>query len=391
MSETVCLVSAVRTPIGDFGGCLRSLKPIDLMQLVIKEAMARARAAPANIDQVIVGNCFAPLEQNIARISSLLLGLPYETPGHIINCACSSGMQAIITGAMAIALGNAGVVVAGGVESMSNAPYILDSARWGQRLRHLQGKDLIWASMQEYPVGGGMGVAAERLADKYGLTRHDLDELAVSSHRRAARAIEEERFQREIVPVQVSAGKGKTVVVDTDEHPRGDTTMEALAPLKAAFKEGGVVTAGNASSLNDGAAAVVIASERRAKELGLPILARLRAHSFVAVDPHLVGIAPIPAIKRLLDLSGYSLGDIQLFEINEAFASYYLSCERELGLDREITNVNGSGISLGHPVGCTGCRILVTLYYEMDRQGLERGIASLCAGGGVGTGILLER
>lgn len=391
MLETVCLVSAVRTPIGDFGGSLRAVKPLDLMQIVIKEAMNRAGASAAHIDQVIVGNCFAPLEQNIARISSLLLGLPHETPGHTINCACSSGMQAVITGAMAIAQGNADVVVAGGVESMSNAPYILESARWGQRLRHLQGKDLIWSAMQEYPVGGGMGVAAERLADKYGLTRHDLDELAVTSHRRAVRAIEEMRFQREIVPIEVSAGKSKKVLVERDDHPRSDTTMEALATLKPAFKDGGVVTPGNASSLNDGAAAVLIASERRAKELGMPILARVRAHSFVAVDPHLVGIAPIPAIRRLLECTGYSLGDVQLFEINEAFASYYLSCERELGLNREITNVNGSGISLGHPVGCTGCRILVTLYYEMERQGLERGIASLCAGGGVGTGIFLER
>lgn len=391
MSEAVCLVSAVRTPIGDFGGSLRSLQPLDLMQTVLKEAITRARIAAEHVDQVIVGNCFAPLDQNIARISSLLLGMPYETPGHLINCACSSGMQAVITGSMAIAQGHADIVAAGGVESMSNAPYILDSARWGQRLRHLQGKDLIWSAMQEYPVGGGMGVAAERLAEKYALTRGDLDELAVSSHRRAVRAIEEKRFQREIVPVEVSAGRGKTVVVDTDEHPRKDTTMEALATLKPAFKDGGVVTPGNASSLNDGAAAVVIASERRARDLGLPILARLTAYSFVAVDPHLVGIAPIPAIKQLLDRTGYSLGDVQLFEINEAFASYYLSCERELGLNREITNVNGSGISLGHPVGCTGCRILVTLYYEMERQGLERGIASLCAGGGVGTGIFLER
>lgn len=391
MQEAICLVSAVRTAIGDFGGALLALKPLDLMQKVIKEVIDRINLAPSEINQVAVGNCMAPVEQNVARVASLLLGLPYETPGYTINCACSSAMQAVITSAMSIAQGSADVAVAGGVESMSNAPYILDSARWGRRLRHFEGTDLIWKAMQEYPVGGGMGLAAERLAEKYGLTREELDQLAVSSHQRAVRAIQEKRFQREIVPVEVPARKGKTVTVDTDEHPRGDTTVEALARLKPAFKENGVVTAGNASSLNDGAAAVVLASERRAKELQLPILAKIKAHSIVAVDPHLVGTAPVPAIQHLLRQSGMTLRDVQLFEINEAFASYYLSCERELNLDREITNVNGSGISLGHPVGCTGCRILVTLYYEMERQDLATGIASLCAGGGVGTGILLER
>ena len=391
MLESVCLVSAVRTPLGDFGGSLRPLKPLDLMQRVMAEAMIRGKITPPQIDQVIVGNCFAPLEQNVARVASLLLGLPYETPGYTINCACSSGMQAVINGAMSIAQGHADIILAGGVESMSNAPYIMDTARWGQRLRHLQGIDLIWKAMQEYPVGGGMGLAAERLAEKYNLSREDLDQLSVSSHQRAIRAIEEKRFQREILPLDVPAGRGKTIRVDTDEHPRSDTTMETLALLQPAFKENGVVTAGNSSSLNDGAGAVIIASERRAHELGLPILARITSFSLVAVDPHLVGIASVPAITRALDRSGVSLQDVKLFEINEAFASYYMACEKELDLDREMTNVNGSGISLGHPVGCTGCRILVTLYYEMERQDLSNGIAALCAGGGVGTAILLER
>jgi len=391
MLESVCLVSAVRTPLGDFGGSLRPLKPLDLMQRVMAEAMIRGKITPPQIDQVIVGNCFAPLEQNVARVASLLLGLPYETPGYTINCACSSGMQAVINGAMSIAQGHADIILAGGVESMSNAPYIMDTARWGQRLRHLQGIDLIWKAMQEYPVGGGMGLAAERLAEKYNLSREDLDQLSVSSHQRAIRAIEEKRFQREILPLDVPAGRGKTIRVDTDEHPRSDTTMETLALLQPAFKENGVVTAGNSSSLNDGASAVIIASERRAHELGLPIMARITSFSLVAVDPHLVGIASVPAITRALDRSGVSLQDVKLFEINEAFASYYMACEKELDLDREITNVNGSGISLGHPVGCTGCRILVTLYYEMERQDLSNGIAALCAGGGVGTAILLER
>jgi acetyl-CoA C-acetyltransferase len=267
----------------------------------------------------------------------------------------------------------------------------METARWGQRLRHATALDLIWYGMQEYPVGGGMGLAAERLAERYNLSREDLDGLALASHQRAVRAIVEGRFKREILGVEVPAGKGKTVLVDTDEHPRKDTSMEKLAKLPAAFKEGGVVTAGNASSMNDGAAAVILMSEERAAELGVVPLARIVSYNVTAVDPHLVGIAPVPAIRNALRQGGMALEEIQLFEINEAFASYYLATEKELGLKRDITNVNGSGISLGHPVGCTGCRMLVTLLYEMERQGLSRGVASLCAGGGVGTAIIVER
>lgn len=391
MSRKVYLVSAVRTAIGDFGGGLRSMKPFDLTTRVIKEAVSRAHLEYAQINQVIMGNCFAPLEQNIARISSLLLGMPYEIPGYTINCACSSGMQAVNLGSTYISQGFADVVVAGGVESMTNAPYILDTARWGQRLQHFRGIDLIWVGMQEYPVGGGVGLAAERIAEMYGFTRKEQDELALASHERAVCAIKEGRFKREILPIEVPAGRGKTRSVDTDEHPRADTTVEALGQLKPAFKEGGSVTAGNASSLNDGAAAVVLVSEEKAKALGLPVLAEVKAHSITAYDPHLVGIASVPAIKKVLAQTGLEVKDIDLFEVNEAFASYYLACERELNLNRDITNVNGSGISLGHPVGCTGCRMIVTLYYEMERQNLKRGIAGLCAGGGVGTAVLLER
>jgi acetyl-CoA C-acetyltransferase len=388
--KKVVIASAARTPIGEFGGSLKKVKPIDLVITVMEESLKRAKIEKETLDQVILGNCFAPIDQNIGRVSSLVMGIPYEVPGHTINCACASASQAIISGANAILQGKANIVLAGGVESMSNAPYIMETARWGQRLRHAQTFDLVWKSMQEYPVGGGMGLAAERLVDKYNLTREAQDELALGSHMRAARAIKEERFKREIVPVEI-VRKGKTVVVDTDEHPREDTTMESLGRLGAAFKEGGSVTAGNASGINDGAAAVIIMSEEKAVELGITPLAVIREYSTVAVDPHLVGIAPVPAIREVLDKSGLSVSDIELFEINEAFAAYYLPTEKELGLNREITNVNGSGISLGHPVGCTGCRILVTLLYEMERQGLNLGISSLCAGGGVGTAILVER
>ena len=389
--KEIVIVSAARTPIGDFGGTLKTVMPLDLMKTAMEESIKRAGIKKEEVGSVFVGNCFSPLDQNVARISSLLLGLPYETPGLTINCACASSSQAVIVGANAIALGQADCVLAGGVESMSNGPYIMESARWGQRLRHAQATDLIWKAMQEYPVGGGMGIVAERLAERYGLSREEQDQLAFQSHQRAVRAIKEGRFKREIVPVMLPSKKGKTGEVTIDEHPREDTTLEGLAQLKPAFKEGGTVTAGNASSLNDGAAALILMSAEKAKALGLKPMAAIRSYCSVAVDPHILGIAPVPAIQKILKDTGLALKDIQLFEINEAFAAYYLSCEKELGLNREITNVNGSGISLGHPVGCTGSRILVTLLYEMERQDLKRGIASLCAGGGVGTGILIER
>ena len=387
----VVITSAVRTPIGDFGGSLKPVKPVPLMIKVMEESLKRAQLEKEFIDQVVIGNCFAPIDQNIARLTLLLMGIPYEVPGHTIQCACSSASQAIINGANAIAMGQAQVVLAGGVESMSNAPYIMETARWGQRLRHATSLDLIWFGMQEYPVGGGMGLAAERLAEKYEISREEQDELALSSHQRAVKAIKEGRFKREILPIEVQLSKGRTALVDTDEHPREDTSMEKLSKLPSVFKERGCVTAGNASSMNDGAAAVILMSEEKATDLGVTPLARIRAYNVTAVDPHLVGIAPVSAIRNVLKESGLVLKDIQLFEINEAFASYYLSTEKELGLDREITNVNGSGISLGHPVGCTGCRMVVTLLYEMERQDLSTGISSLCAGGGVGTAILLER
>jgi acetyl-CoA C-acetyltransferase len=391
MPKKVFLVSAVRTPIGVFGGAMRTIKPLDLVHPVILDVLSRAGLQKDQVDQVIMGNCLAPLDQNVARVASLLAGLPYEIPGYTINCACSSAMQGTILGAMTIIQGMADVVISGGVESMSNAPYILESARWGQRLRHMETIDLLWKAMQEYPVGGGMGVAAERLAEKYDLSRQEQDELAAYSHQRAVRAIEEGRFTREIVPVEVPQGKRPAKVVDTDENPRRDISMEKLAKLKPAFQKDGSVTAGNASSLNDGAAALVLASEDKVKALGLKPLAEIKAFSTKAVDPHYVGIASVPAIKDVLEQTGLVLGDVDLFEVNEAFASYYLACEKELGLDREKTNVNGSGISLGHPVGCTGARLIVTLYYELERQGLQLGVAGLCAGGGVGTAVMLER
>jgi len=387
----VFIISAVRTAIGNFGGSLQNIKPLDLIMIVMKESLIRAKLDKEELDQVIVGNCFSPVDQNIARTASLLMGIPDSVPGYTLNCACASSSQAIILGANAIALGQAETILAGGVESMSNAPYILETLRWGQRLRHAQAVDLFWKGMQEYPVGGGMGIAAERLAEKYNISRNEQDELALSSHQRAIRAIKEGRFKKEIVPVEIPLGKGKTREFSIDEHPREDTSLESLSRLVPVFKDGGSVTAGNSSGLNDGASAIIMMSEEKVKERGITPMATIRSYCTVASDPYLVGLAPVPAIKKVLKQTCLSLKDIQLIEINEAFAAYYLACEKELGLNRDIVNVNGSGISLGHPVGSTGCRILVTLLYEMERQGLNLGIASLCAGGGVGTAILVER
>jgi len=389
--KKVLIASAVRTPIGDFGGSMRTLKPVDLCISVMKESLNRAKISEKDVDQVIMGNCFSPLDGNIARLSLLTMGMPHEIPAYTVNNACASSSEAIIVGANAILRGDADIILAGGVESMSNAPFILESMRWGQRLRHGEATDLIWKGMQEYPVGGGMGLAAERLAEKYGISRQEQDELALLSHQRAIRAIKDERFKKEIVPVNAPVGRKKTVEVTTDEHPREDTSMESLSRLKSAFKEDGVVTAGNASGMNDGAAAVILMSDQKAADMGVEPMARIVDYANVAVDPRLVGIAPISAINTILKNRGLGIGDIQLFEVNEAFASYYIACEKDLGLDREITNVNGSGISLGHPVGCTGCRQVVTMLHEMARQDLRLGISSLCAGGGCGTAILLER
>jgi acetyl-CoA C-acetyltransferase len=278
----------------------------------------------------------------------------------------------------------------GGVESMSNAPYILASTRWGQRLRHAQAIDQLWWGMQEDPIMGGMGLAADFLAKQFGVSREEQDELAVLSHERALRAQSNGYFSNEIVPIEVKEGS-KYKIASTDEHPRVDATLDRLGKLTPAFSPEGTVTAGNASSINDGASAIVIATEEACKKYGLKPLARVGPWSIKAVDPKLTGVAPVPAIKEIIQTAGLALSDVGLIEINEAFASYYLACEKELKLNRLKVNVNGSGISLGHPVGATGSRLVVTLVHEMIRQGIDLGLASLCAGGGMGYALLLRR
>jgi len=389
--KDVVIVNGIRTAIGDFGGTLKNVPPLELAQHVIKEVLGRSNVQPEWINKVIFGCCFAPIEQNIARNAAFKVGIPKEVPGFTINSTCGSSLQAVISGAQAIQCGEAELVVAGGVESMSNAPYIMASARWGQRLRHLEAYDLVWRGMQEPFIGVGMGLTAENLAEKYRISRKEQDEFAVLSHRRAAKAMDEGIFKAEITPLEVLQPKKAHAIFDADEHVRREANLEMMAKLSAVFKKDGTVTAGNACGMNDGASALILANLVRAKELGLKPLARIKGYHVVGVDPDFMGIGPVPAIQGVLKKEKLNLSDIDRFEINEAFAAQYLACERELGLDRNKVNIHGNGISLGHPVGATGCRLVVTLLYGMAADGLDLGIASLCAGGGMGFALVLEK
>ena len=386
----VVLTSACRTALGDFGGALRSLSAAQLARLVMEHAI-ESIAEPSIVEKVIFGNCFSPLDQNVARIAAYQAGIPENVPGFTINGTCGSSMQAVISAVQAVQCGEAQGVLAGGVESMSNAPYIVESARWGQRIKHFQGYDLLWKGMQEYPIGVGMGLTAENLAEKYSISREDQDAFAIQSHHRAARAISEGKYKAEIVPVEVPRPKKEPIVFETDEHVRPEITMEQLAKLPPAFKKDGTVTAGNACGMNDAAAAVIVTTLDKALEIGLTPLMLVRGYKVVGVDPNVMGIGPVPAIRGALAQARLDLGDVDRFEINEAFAAQYLACERELGLDRDKVNVHGSGIALGHPVGATGCRLLVTLSHILTSDNLDVGVASLCAGGGMGFAVVLER
>jgi acetyl-CoA C-acetyltransferase len=390
MGRNVFVVSAVRSAIGDFGGIFRSLSPIHLVAPVIRASIERSGLPMDKIGKVILGNTLSPLNPNIARGAAITCGIPSEVPSFSIHCACASAMQALISGASALMMGEAETALVGGVESMSNAPYILASTRWGQRLRHAQALDMLWWGMQEDPIMGGMGLAADFLAKEYRVTREEQDELAALSHQRALTAQAEGYFKNQIVPIEVKEGS-KSKVPSTDEHPRADATFDKLSKLPPAFSSDGTVTAGNASSINDGAAAIVIATDEACEKYGLKPLAKIGPWSIKAVGPKLTGVAPVPAINEIIQTVGLTLSDIGLIEMNEAFASYYLACEKELKLDRLRVNVNGSGISLGHPVGATGSRLVVTLIHEMIRRKVNLGIASLCAGGGMGYALLLRR
>jgi len=389
--KDVVIVSAARTAIGEFGGALKNVGPLALAELVIGEVVQRAKVQTDWIGKVIFGNNMCPLEQNIARLAAYRAGIPEEAPAFTINSTCGSSIQAVISAVQAVQCGEADVILAGGVESMSNAPYLMQTARWGQRLKNLEALDMVWDGMQSPSIGVGMGLTAENIAEKYTISREDQDAFALLSHQRAAKAIEEAKFQSEIVAVAVPQRKKDPLMFDMDEHVRPDLTIDQLAKLKPAFKENGTVTAGNACGINDGAAATIVASREKVLELGLKPLALIRGYDVCGVDPEFMGIGPVPAIRNVLKKSGLALGNIDRFEINEAFAAQYLYCERELRLDREKVNVYGNGIALGHPVGATGCRLLTTLLYGMLADDLNLGIYSLCAGGGMGFAVVLER
>lgn len=390
MQRDVFIVSGTRTPIGDFGGSLSGVSATDLTVLAIQSAVERAGIEKRAVDLVVIGNCFDPVAVNIARIASVNAGLPLETPAFSISATCGSGMQAVASGLSAIREGAAEVVVAGGVESMSTAPFISTSARWGARLRHTELYDLVWKVMQEYSIGVGMGLTAENIATRDAISRKEQDEFALISQNRAMRAIRKGAFREEITPVVLPGKRGENRTFENDEHPREGLTLEKLAALPPAFKKEGSVTAGNSSGLNDGAAAVVLMSGDKVRELGIRPMARILASAVAGVDPNYMGDGPVPATNLVLKKTGLAVKDLDLVEINEAFAAQYLACERALRLDREITNVSGSGIALGHPVGCTGCRLIVTLAYGMKRRSANLGLAALCAGGGLGFAALLE-
>ena len=390
----VVIVSAVRTPIGKFGGGLKDLRAYQLAGVAMEAALARAGVGKGAIDEVIAGDCIqCPDEANTARTAALSIGIPVEVPAYTVQKQCSSSMQALSSARTQILAGDAEIVLVVGVESMSNAPYVLKTARWGQRLNHGELTDTIWELLYS---GSGllgermiMGETAENLARKYNISRRAQDEVALRSNNNAERAVKSGTFREEIVPVSVKTRKGVTVV-DTDEHPRFGLTLAELEGLKPVFRTDGTVTAGNASGINDGAAAVVVTSRGKARELGLMPLGRVVAQTSAGVPPEIMGYGPVPATKKLLARTGVSLREIGLIEVNEAFAAQYLVCEKELGLDRDRVNVNGSGIGLGHPVGCTGIRLVVSLLHEMRRRGERYGLATLCVGGGMGMSTLVE-
>lgn len=386
------IVSACRTPVGSFGGGLKDVSAREMGALVIAEALKRAGIKPDMVDEVIFGCVLqGGLGQNISRQCSLDAGVPVDVPTFTVNKVCGSGLKTVELAAQAIKAGDADIVVAGGTESMSGAFFAMDKARWGYRMGEgkvidMMIKDGLWDAFNNCH----MGITAENINDQWGNTREEQDELALRSQQRATAAINEGRFKDEIVPVVVKTRKGETVF-DTDEFVRPNTTLEGLAKLKGAFKKDGSVTAGNASGINDGAAAVVVMSEKKANELGIKPLAAVLSYASAGVDPKIMGMGPWPSSLKALEKAGLSLDDIDLIEANEAFAAQSVAVAKELKFDINKVNVNGGAIALGHPIGASGARILVTLLYEMQRRNAQKGLATLCIGGGMGTALVVER
>ena len=392
--KEVYLVSMARTAVGSFGGSLKSIPAVELGKIVITEALKRGGVDAKDVNEVFFGNVLqAGLGQNPARQAALKAGLPIETPATTLNKVCGSGLHSVSIAYRTILAGEAECVVAGGMENMSLAPYAVNSARWGARMNNTTMTDVmvndgLWDAFNNYH----MGITAENVAEKYGITREMQDELAARSQQRAVEARDSGRFDDEIVAVTIPQRKGDPIVFNKDEHPRAGTTVETLAKLKPAFKrDGGTVTAGNASGITDGAAAIVVASGEFVKAHGLKPMAKIVATGSVGVDPALMGTGPIPSVRQALKKAGLETKDIDLFELNEAFAAQAAAVNKELGLTPDNVNVNGGAIALGHPIGASGARILVTLCYELARRGGKYGVASLCIGGGMGEALVVER
>jgi acetyl-CoA C-acetyltransferase len=389
----IAITSAVRTAIGKFGGTLVNTPAVDLAAICIREALERSKVRPEEVDEVLIGNVLqAGQGQNPARQAAIKAKIPVTVPATTINKVCGSGLKAITLGAQAIRCEDAHIVVAGGTENMSRAPYLLREARFGYRLGHGELIDsMISEGLSCAMCDIHMGITAENVAEKYGITRAAQDEFAAFSQRRAVAAIVEGKFKREIVPVPIPQKKGEPKMFDTDEYARAETTVESLTKLKPAFKEGGSVTAGNASGINDGAAGVVLMSEENARTRGIEPIGYLRAYASAGVEPSVMGLGPIPAVQKALQKAGLKMSDIELFELNEAFAVQSLAVLSELKIDPERVNIRGGAIALGHPIGASGARVLVTLLHAMQDHGYKLGLAGLCIGGGQGIAAVVER
>lgn len=387
----VVIVAACRTAIGRHGSAFKNLSALELTLPVMKELLNRSTMDPGLLDDVIWGCNYQKtyMENNLARVAAVKAGIPDTVPGITVHRNCTSSMSAVQMGYYQIKCGEADAIMAGGTDSMSNAQYTVEKMRWGTRMGHAEVRDSMWDSLTSLGIGPAMGITAENLAEQYGISRKAQDEFALLSHARAVKAIDHGRFKEEIVPVEVRDKKG-AVVVDTDEHPRRDMTLESISRLKPSFKPEGTVTAANASGINDGSAGLILMSEQKAKNLGLKAMARIISTATTGVAPDIMGIGPVSSTRKALGKAGLTLEDMDLVELNEAFAAQYLACEMGLGLNRDITNVNGGGIGLGHPVGATGARITTTLIYEMKKRKSKLGLATLCAGGGMGTSLIVE-
>ncbi|WP_394219110.1 thiolase family protein [Halobacillus trueperi] len=389
--KPVYIIEGARTPFGTFGGALKDVDPTDLGVTASKEALKRSGISAEHIDLTIMGNVIHSSQNApyLTRHISLKTGVPHTSPALAVNRLCGSGMQSVISAAQSIQLGEGETALAGGVESMSLAPHAMRGSRFGTKLGTPKIDDMLWAALTDEYIGAGMGVTGENLAEKYEISREQQDEYATRSHKRAAEARSTGKFADEIVPVEIKTRKG-TKVVDQDEHIREDTNSESLSKLKPAFKKDGTVTGGNASGINDGAGAVVLASENYVSDHNVQPIAKILSWSVAGVEPEYMGIGPAPAIRQALEKAELSLDDMDLVEVNEAFASQYLAVEKELGLDRDKVNVNGGAIALGHPIGVSGTRVLYTMIKELKRRGGRYGVASLCIGGGQGIAMVVE-